>query len=152
MSVDVARADVADAAALAALRFRWRTEEAGDSGPSAEAYAAALAEWIEAHRTSHVAYLAKEGGVAIGEAWRATVDRVPGVARPRRFSAFVQAVYVVPEHRGRGVGTDLVGRLVDEARDEGLDYLVVHPSPRSVSFYRRLGFADADRALELRFT
>ena len=152
MSVLVGRAGVDDAAVLAALRFRWRTEEAGETGPSAEAYAAALAEWFAAHRASHVAYLAREGGVAIGEAWRATVDRVPGVANPRRYSAFVQAVYVAPEHRGRGVGAALVGRLVEEARDEGFDYLVVHPSRRSFAFYRRLGFADADRALELRFS
>ncbi len=152
MSVEIARAGLADAATLAALRFRWRTEEAGDTGPTQEAYASALAEWMLDHRASHVAYLARGDADAIGEAWRATVDRVPGVARPRRFCAFVQAVYVAPEHRGRGVGAALVGRLVEEARDEGFDYLVVHPSRRSFAFYRRLGFADADRALELRFS
>ena len=29
--------------------------------------------------------------------------------------------------------------LIDGARREGVDYLFVHPSPRSFPFYRRLG-------------
>ncbi|MHB1906426.1 MAG: GNAT family N-acetyltransferase [Acidimicrobiales bacterium] len=152
-ATSVSRAGIADAAVLAALRYRWRTEEAGESGPSREAYEALMTEWMAAHAMSHVAYLARDAdGSAIGEAWRATVERVPGVARATRFSAFVQALYVTPEHRDRGVGTALMGRLIDDARADGLDYLVVHPSRRSVAFYRRLGFADADRALELRFS
>ncbi len=31
-------------------------------------------------------------------------------------------------------------KLIDGARGEGLEYLSVHPSPRSFPFYRRLGF------------
>jgi ribosomal protein S18 acetylase RimI-like enzyme len=54
------------------------------------------------------------------------------------------AVYVSPEHRGRG----LLGRLVDEAiawargRDAGHARLFVHVNnPRAQAAYRRLGFA-----------
>ena len=43
-------------------------------------------------------------------------------------------------------------KVVEDAADAGLDYLLVHPSTASFPFYRRLGFEDADRALELRFT
>lgn len=152
MSLEVVRAGEGDGPALAALRYRWRSEEGGESGRTLSEYAATLGEWIDAHRASHVAYLARLDGEPVGEAWRATVDRVPGLSRPRRAAAFLQAVYVAPERRGAGVGTALVGRLVADARDEGYDYLVVHPTERSFPFYRRLGFADADRALELRFS
>jgi hypothetical protein len=34
----------------------------------------------------------------------------------------------------------------------GLDYVMVHPSTQSFEFYRRAGFAAAQRALELRFS
>ena len=63
----------------------------------------------------------------------------------------LQSVYVEPASRNHGVGRVLVTQLLEDARTMGLDYLLVHPSAGSNSFYRRLGFTDADRALELRF-
>ena len=39
--------------------------------------------------------------------------------------------------------------LIEGARKEGLDYLVVHPSPRSFPFYRRLGFTGEGILLSL---
>jgi N-acetylglutamate synthase-like GNAT family acetyltransferase len=59
---------------------------------------------------------------------------------------------VEPASRNAGVGSDLVSVVLEDARAMGLDYVMVHPSTQSFDFYRRAGFAAAQRALELRFS
>jgi GNAT superfamily N-acetyltransferase len=103
------------------------------------------------HRDTHLGYLAMEEEVAVGCAWLCVIDRIPGPGTFIRRSGALQSVYVRPARRNAGVGSELVGFVVSEARAMELDYLGVHPSERSFDFYRRLGFDAADRALELRF-
>ncbi len=63
----------------------------------------------------------------------------------------LQSVFVRPDLRGTGIGTQLVRLLIDEAHSMDLDYLMVHPSTASFDFYRRLGFGESGKVLELRF-
>ena len=137
---------------LAALRFQWRSEEAGEKGLSREGFELKFFEWYEAQRETHRAYLATIEGKPVGFAWLLVVDRVPGPGRFVRRSGMVQSVYVQPVHRNAGVGTKLLESLISDARTMALDYLTVHPSTSSFAFYQRLSFDSADKALELRFT
>ena len=145
------RTDDSDLSDLAALRYQWRSVERDEQGLSHEEFEASFREWYGAHRASHVGYLATVGDVRVGCAWLVVIDRVPGPGKFLRLSGMVQSVYVLPEYRSRGIGSEMMGTLCDEARSMGLDYLMVHPSIESFPFYRRLGFAGADKALELRF-
>jgi GNAT superfamily N-acetyltransferase len=147
----VLRTDESNFSDLVALRYQWRTVELGEVGLSPPEFEARFREWYVDHRESHLGYLASVGDVKVGGAWLVIVDRVPGPGSFVRRAGMVQSVYVLPEHRNRGVGSDLMDTLSSEARSMGLDYLIVHPSIESFPFYRRLGFAAADKALELRF-
>jgi GNAT superfamily N-acetyltransferase len=102
------------------------------------------------HSSSHLPFLALRNEAAVAMAWLALVDRVPGPEYFLRRSAYVQSVIVVSHERVNGIGTTLMGALLAHARNLGLDYVAVHPSERSFSLYRRLGFSDTDRVLELR--
>jgi GNAT superfamily N-acetyltransferase len=146
----VREASTADAAALARLRFTWRRDEGGERGLELDEFEASLCAWIEAHRASHLPFLALRGPVPIGMTWLALVDRIPGPEHLVRRSAYVQSTYVTAPERGTGVGTALLELLVTRARDLQLDYLAVHPSERSFTLYRRLGFLESGRVLELR--
>lgn len=145
------RTDESNLTDLAALRYQWRTTELGERGLSPEEFDENLREWYESHRETHLGYLATLDDCPVGCAWLAIVDRIPSPGRSIRRAGVIQSVYVQPVWRDRGVGSDLVGTLSSEARSMGLDYLIVHPSERSFPFYRRLGFASAEKALELRF-
>ena len=149
-SVRVGRADLADAHDLARLRYQWRATERGELGLDQVAFEAALVEWMTTHASSHLPFLARRHDRAIGMAWLALVERVPGPGQLVRRSAYVQSTYVVPAERNGGVGTLLLQCLLDHARQLALDYVAVHPSEESFPFYRRLGFTDSHRVLELR--
>ncbi|MEF8840073.1 MAG: GNAT family N-acetyltransferase [Haloarculaceae archaeon] len=52
----------------------------------------------------------------------------------------VRAVYVHPEHAGRGVGAALLAELEGYARGAGLDSLELSASLNAVGFYERAGY------------
>jgi ribosomal protein S18 acetylase RimI-like enzyme len=59
--------------------------------------------------------------------------------------ASVDDIYVVPEHRSRGVGRELVRRCREWARDNGADGVslqVAAANERARSLYRKLGFRE----------
>jgi GNAT superfamily N-acetyltransferase len=149
--VTFAPAGDSDLAQLAALRYRWRVEEAGERGEGEALFVEKLREWYDAHRATHAGYLATLDGNAIGCAWLCTIDRVPGPGRFVRRAGILQSVYVAPPQRNRGVGEGLIRLTIEEAKERGFDYLMVHPSMASSSFYRRLGFVESEKLLELRF-
>jgi GNAT superfamily N-acetyltransferase len=145
------RASDDDVGDLASLRYTWLAEEKGERGLDGREFEAQLREWMHHHRDTHLGYLAIEEKVAVGCAWLCVIDRIPGPGTFIRRSGALQSVYVPPARRNAGVGSELVRFVVGEARAMTLDYLGVHPSEQSFTFYRRLGFEGADRALELRF-
>ena len=82
-------------------------------------------------------------------AWLCVVDRIPSPGRWTRLAGVLQSLYVVPERRGRGTGAELIQAVLGEARRRGLDYVAVHPTERSFPLYRRAGFGENGRTLEI---
>jgi len=147
-------AGVEDAPALAGLRWRWRVGEAAETPEpdvaGEQPFAGDLAGWMERHAGTHTAWLAEAvGGEAVGMVWLCVLDRIPSPGRWSRHAGLLQSLYVVPEHRGQGIGAQLVEAVLDEARRRDLDYVMVHPTERSVPLYRRAGFAENPRTLEI---
>jgi GNAT superfamily N-acetyltransferase len=147
----VVRAAEKDLSTLVALRYQWRVNEEGESGRTLEEFGVEFREWYAEHRSTHIGYLSCIDDVAVGCAWLFVVDRVPGPGRFVRRSGMLQSVYVQPDLRSTGIGTQMVRFIIDEAHAMDLDYLMVHPSTASFDFYRRLGFNESGKVLELRF-
>ncbi len=55
-------------------------------------------------------------------------------------SARIGTLYVLPEYSGRGIGSDLVRRTLDDAAAAGHPRLGVNASLNAVDFYARFGF------------
>ena len=47
---------------------------------------------------------------------------------------------VVGEYRGQGVGSAMLIRLVEEARQRGFDQVYLHAQTHALSFYKKFGF------------
>jgi ribosomal protein S18 acetylase RimI-like enzyme len=54
--------------------------------------------------------------------------------------AYIQDVVVLPEHRGRGIGGEIVARLARHCTERGLVWIGLVAEPGTTAFYERLGF------------
>lgn len=138
MLIEQATSDDVDGLAF----LKWQ-DSAACSSPalSAVEFAADLETWWHAHRQTHFAFVARSGEHGIvGAAWIALFPRVPRPGNLERLSADVQSVFVLPEHRGQGIGTTLVSAAYQHAIAAGAAKVVVNSSVGAVSLYRRLGF------------
>jgi GNAT superfamily N-acetyltransferase len=142
------RAHWSDSDELARLRWLWRAVERDEIGDQ-EQFRGDFSTWVAEHERSHIPFLVEIDGTAVGMAWLVVVERIPGPQHWTRLSGFLQSVYVVPEHRNGSLGSLLMRTLIEGAREQGMEYLSVHPSPRSFPFYRRLGFTGDGKLLFL---
>jgi len=149
LTARIRRAGAQDAPDLARLRWLWRTTERGEYGISEPEFETAFADWWSGHQSGHTAFIAERAGHPVGMAWLAIFDRVPQPRRLDRRAGNVQSVFVLEEHRNRGIGAALVEAVIAEAHARGLGYLIVHPSERAYSLYERLGFEETNRILHL---
>jgi GNAT superfamily N-acetyltransferase len=127
---------------VAALRWHWVHGQpyGGASLPGLDDYVTAAVAWARARSDSHVAFVARSSGRAIGMAWLALLERVPAPDRMQRLNGDLQSCYVLREFRGGGVGSRLVGAVLLEARRRGCEHVTVHASRLSVPMYERSGF------------
>jgi ribosomal protein S18 acetylase RimI-like enzyme len=61
------------------------------------------------------------------------------IYEPRRI-AYLTNVYTSPEHRNRGIGSAVIRRAQEAAREAGVEVMIVWPSDASVELYAREGF------------
>jgi GNAT superfamily N-acetyltransferase len=60
-------------------------------------------------------------------------------------SPWLASVFVAAEHRGQGIGTALVRRVIEEAQTLGVPNLYLFTTPDKRSFYTRLGWELTER-------
>ncbi len=100
---------------------------------------------------------------AYGRLWVFTVDRRPVgyLALTFGFSleyrgrdAWIDELYVAPEHRGQGLGRRAIDLAVEECRREGIQAIrleVETANEAAGNFYRQAGFEDGARRLLTRW-
>ena len=97
--------------------------------------------WVERMQDS-AAWLAFEGEQPVGVV---TLFHAPDQPEDE---AFLVAMWVASHARGRGVADQLVGALLEHAREVGLRRVTLHVADgntRAIGFYERSGFARTGR-------
>ena len=138
----------ADAAALAWLRYEFRSAERPAAEPR-EAFVARATAWMRerlAPGTPWRCFVAVRDGAIIGHVWITLVEKVPnpGGDEPERH-AYLTNLYVRPAERG-GTGSALLETALAWCREGRVDTVILWPSERSRSLYARHGF-DTSRAV-----
>lgn len=119
------------------------------SQQSVEYFALELHRWWSAHGESHVAFIARDGGATVvGMAWLALVARVPRPGVATRRSGDIQSLYVLPEERGRRIGSALVQAATEHALRLGAGRVTVQSGSKAVPLYERLGFTSSRQLLQ----
>ena len=80
------------------------------------------------------------GGVVVATAIGTLELGVPNPQCPRGRAVRLANVITVPDHRGHGLGTRLVGDVVEWARSIGADRVDLSATPEGRRLYERVGF------------
>jgi GNAT superfamily N-acetyltransferase len=146
--VVIRQASLDDVPELAELRRSFTSEDPPTGKPRADfddAFRAVVGEGLRVG--SWVVWVAESEGEIVAHAFVAVVPKVPRpVETPRRIG-YLTNVYTHPDHRGHGLGEMLLAATTDWARQQGIELLIVWPSERSISLYRRHGFVSSGEPL-----
>jgi ribosomal protein S18 acetylase RimI-like enzyme len=148
--IAIRRATPADAEMLAALRWEFR----GDRERVVESesdFVARCADWMRDELAAAIrwrAWVAELDGAVAGQLWLQIIEKLPNPNDEGQRHAYVSNLYVRPAARG-GAGTRLLEAALADARAEKADRVVLWPSARSVSLYRRYGFTRDGGVMEL---
>jgi len=135
--VRVAGAD--DLSAIASLRSLW--VEASDHELEGR-----LASWLAAEGDRRTVWLASVSGSPVGMASMFEYRRMPHPGRPDSRWGYVGNMFVLEDFRDHGIGSALLAALTTAADERRYVRLVVSPSARAQSLYRRAGFIVPDSA------
>jgi GNAT superfamily N-acetyltransferase len=140
--VAIRRASPADADALAALRWEFRSSIAPPNEDRAD-FVARCAEWMRARLAAGDAWHAwiaeSADGEAVGTVWLQRVEKMPNPVAEPEVHGYVTNLYVRESARG-GVGGRLVAAVLEECAAAGVHQAFLWPTQRSRSLYRRWGF------------
>jgi GNAT superfamily N-acetyltransferase len=140
-----------DVPELARLRWELYAEQNGDPTEPFRAYVERFASFARTALTSREwrAWVARKDDGLIGALWLHTVHRVPVPGKRAGPIGYLTNVYVAPEHRNGGLGAQMLDRVKAWCAEEGFSLVIVWPTERSRSFYRRGGFDRPDEPLVL---
>ncbi len=141
-----------DLTQFAQMRWDFRTEE--EHQPplmSREEFVrecvAFLRQGLEQHSWTY--WVAEQDGLLVSHVFVHRILKVPSPFDLSGRFGYVTNVYTRPEHRNQGVGSALLERVLEWARQEDLETLIVWPSEASIPFYKRAGFTSRNDVLEL---
>lgn len=142
--------DPKDLAALADLRQAWsaegeRDDQLDDPALDELAFHAAFVAWVSSQPRTF--YLAVLDGREVGMLNVLTYQRMPRPGGASSTWGYLANAFVRPAFRGAGVGSRLLGVALADCERRGHVRVVLSPSPRSVPFYARAGFAAAEELM-----
>ncbi|HWL90029.1 MAG TPA: GNAT family N-acetyltransferase [Actinomycetota bacterium] len=142
-------ASIDDVPELARLRWELYAEQGGELSETPDAYRERFARFAASALTSGSwrSWVARDGDRLVGAMWMQTVHRVPVPGKRAGPIGYLTNVYVEPGHRNAGLGARMLDRVRAWCREEGFSLVIVWPTERSRSFYRRGGFDRPDEPL-----
>lgn len=96
---------------------------------------------------SCIVWLAERGETIVGSGVMTVYERMmhDGVGR----EGYVLSMFTTPEHRGQGIGSDLIDTIVNYARTHDLELCLI-ATVQGRPIYERVGFRADDRYLRWR--
>jgi ribosomal protein S18 acetylase RimI-like enzyme len=137
MKVSVRPATAEDLETLVDLMREFYRE---DGDPFHEKESRAAFATLLAEPSLGKVWIAEQSTIVVGYAVLALGFSMEFLGR----DAFIDDLYVVPSHRGQGIGHALIAACEEACNDLGIRalHLEVRPTNPAASLYRRLGFRD----------
>ena len=95
-------------------------------------------------------WVVDDGKQLLGQVCVQLFEKIPNPVNEPEVHAYLTNFYVIPEMRGRGLGTKLLNQALSWCRAHGADAVILWATAESKSLYRRCGFARSADLLQLR--
>jgi ribosomal protein S18 acetylase RimI-like enzyme len=111
-----------------------------------------LAEYFIAAITdgTFVSWVMEVDGEIIATSGLCYYSLPPNFSNATGKNAYITNMYTKPEYRRRGIATELLNMVIDEARNRGYRVIRLHTSEYGKSIYEKAGFTDTDGYMALR--
>ncbi len=145
------KAEISDAAVLAALRKKQLIDEGGQ--PNDE-----IDDELEKYFSdglsddSLVVWVADDGGRIIGTAGACYFRYPPTFTNVQGKVAYVTNVYIEDAYRKRGIATNLMNEVMEDIKERGCKVIRLHASDQGRRLYEKLGFVDAEGFMIMRLS
>jgi GNAT superfamily N-acetyltransferase len=149
--IEIRTATVADAKALAELRWKFRSTHDTPTEPH-DAFVRRSAMWMRRELqdgSAWKAWAAVDKHVIVGQIWLQAIQKIPNPCNEREQLAYVSNLYVDAASRG-GTGTRLLEMALAWCRANRIERVVLWPSKRSVTLYLAHGFSHGSDVMELK--
>ncbi len=93
--------------------------------------------------------LAEEYGTCIGTGIVFYYDSVPSLFNPTGKNSYVTSMYVAPCYRCRGIGTEILERVIECAKKRGVTAMFLSASEMGRPLYEKRGFTDSKNGMML---
>ena len=141
------RAELKDIDQLAAIRKKQLTDEGQTPDVDMDRELARyFTEKMESGEL--VEWVAEEDGEIVATAAIVFMDMPPAFTNPTGRKGYVANMYTAEAYRGRGLAGKMMELLEQEARDRGVDQLMLHASKMGRKAYVKSGFRETDTLME----
>lgn len=149
--VSIRLAAAADAIALAKLRYAFRSSMAETTEDEAS-FVPRCARWMKErleNTNGWRCWIAERGDLPVGNLWAQLIEKVPNPTAESEYHAYITNLYVDEACRGQGVGSLLLNAALGWIQTNDVHAVILWPTERSRSLYRRHKFTAADDLMEL---
>jgi GNAT superfamily N-acetyltransferase len=151
MNLHIRLANQDDLDQLAELRWQARLE-GGEENPNLSLdefkpeCIRLMRAWMQSG--SYMFWVASTGDMIVAHIAVHRVDLLPRPIKIRDQFGVITENYTRPAYRSRGIGSQLIRRVIEGAREVDHELLIVYPSHEARPFYARAGFSGDSEVME----
>lgn len=93
---------------------------------------------------SLISWIAEENEIIIATSGICFYQLPPSYSNPSGKSAYITNMYTKKEYRGKGIASDLLKLVIDEAKNQGYKIVRLHASKQGKPIYKKFGFTDLE--------
>ncbi len=151
MKITYRAATLQDIDGLTQLRWEFSPEEYRQAQSFAD-FQREFREFLGAALSngSWLIWVAESDKRLISTAFLQKIRRTPRPSKMHRYWGNITNVYTLPELRGQGIGTAIMKEIMNAAKDDGIEALILWPADGVSDFYQRLGFSSDREVMELK--
>jgi GNAT superfamily N-acetyltransferase len=93
-------------------------------------------------------WVAEREGEIIAQIFVHKIELVPRPCKLQDQFGYITNNYTKPAYRGQGIGSKLMEHVIEWAKKEDFELLIVYPSEEAVTYYERSGFISDNEVME----